>query len=279
MPSTSIVTDSNRDDIAVVPSPQLGVRSPILAFEPRDDQSQMTPPGSRSAHRARHGAQFLFRLLGIGAMASPRFAPAGALMEHASLRVLFDGGPGAEASDAIDAWLVTDEDNELMAAIRRAAEAVGVRPAMAGLRGPGWRIDALEVEHTVRRTVGYRIDAGGTTTVWAPEFSAFPAWAGGADLMFAEAASWARPIRFRGGVGGHMAVLDVAVAAREAGVRRLVFAHLGRPTLRALDQGAQPPYGEIGVEGRVYVPRRRHPAPVTATRTGELNSEYSCTHE
>jgi hypothetical protein len=72
--------------------------------------------------------------------------------------------------------------------------------------------------------------------------------------MFAEAASWDRPVRFRGGVGGHMALLDVAAAAREAEVRRLVFAHLGRPTLRALDRGASCPFGEIGVEGRTYVP-------------------------
>lgn len=71
--------------------------------------------------------------------------------------------------------------------------------------------------------------------------------------MFADAAGWSRPIRFRGGVGGHAAVLDTASAAHDAGVRRLVFAHIGRPTIRAIDSGAFPLYGEIGQEGSDYV--------------------------
>lgn len=36
--------------------------------------------------------------------------------------------------------------------------------------------------------------------------------------------------------------------------RRLVFAHIGRPTLRAIDGGHQPPWGEWGSEGRTYTP-------------------------
>lgn len=71
--------------------------------------------------------------------------------------------------------------------------------------------------------------------------------------MFADAAAWQRPIRFRGGVGGHAAVLDTAEQARRLGVGRLVFAHIGRPTIRAVDAGLQPPYGEIGREGATYL--------------------------
>jgi ribonuclease BN (tRNA processing enzyme) len=90
---------------------------------------------------------------------------------------------------------------------------------------------------------------------WGPEFWRFPDWAADADLLFAEAASWSRPIRFAGGVGGHAALVDVAEEARAAGVKRLVFAHLGRPTLRALDQGKRPPFGEIGEVGTTYTVR------------------------
>jgi len=36
------------------------------------------------------------------------------------------------------------------------------------------------------------------------------------------------------------------------GVRRLVFAHIGRPAITALDVGHVPPFGEIGTEGTVY---------------------------
>ena len=64
---------------------------------------------------------------------------------------------------------------------------------------------------------------------------AFPRWAAGADLMFAEAAAWVRPISFARGAGGNAPVLEVSRLARDAGVRRLVFAHIGRPTIRAVD--------------------------------------------
>jgi hypothetical protein len=67
-----------------------------------------------------------------------------------------------------------------------------------------------------------------------------------------EAAGCNRPIRFRGGVGGHACVLEVAEQAHRRGVRRLVYAHVGRPSIRALESGETPPYGEIGRENEVY---------------------------
>lgn len=91
--------------------------------------------------------------------------------------------------------------------------------------------------------------------VWAPEFWQFPEWAAGADLMFADAAGWTRPIRFRGGVGGHACAVDVARDAEGQRVRRLVFAHIGRPSVRAIDAGHRPPFGQWGEEGRTYVVR------------------------
>jgi ribonuclease BN (tRNA processing enzyme) len=42
---------------------------------------------------------------------------------------------------------------------------------------------------------------------------------------------------------GHMDVLAVAAAAQACGVRRLIFAHIGRPT--AIDRGEQPPFGKF----------------------------------
>src|SRR5437588_115064 len=47
-------------------------------------------------------------LLGIGAMASPRYRPAGLLVEYASARVMIDGGPGAAPAGRLDDWLVSD---------------------------------------------------------------------------------------------------------------------------------------------------------------------------
>jgi hypothetical protein len=190
-------------------------------------------------------------------MNSPRYGPAGLLVAHEGVRVMIDGGPGAEPSGMLDAWLVTDEQAELMSRIRRSAAARGLAPHAGSFRKRSLLIQAKPVVHTSHPAYGYRIRAAGNTIVWAPEFYRFPAWAGGADLMFADGASWKRPIRFAGGVGGHANVLAVAQAARRRGVRRLVFAHIGRPTLGALVQGARPPFGEFAVDGQVFIVRRR----------------------
>jgi hypothetical protein len=201
--------------------------------------------------------------LGVGAQASPRYAPAGLLVAHAGTRLMLDGGPGAVPPGPLDAWLVTDERGELMTAIRRLARARGLLPYAGPLRRRALRVTAWPVVHTSHPTCGYRIEAAGRTVVWAPEFYEFPAWARGADLMFAEAAAWDRPIRFAGGVGGHLDVLSIARAAQRAGVRRLVFCHIGRPTIRARDRGLTPPFGEFATDGQMFVVR---PAAGAATR-------------
>ena len=190
-------------------------------------------------------------LLGIGAAASPRYAPAGLLVEYRGVRVAIDGGPGAEAG-RIDAWLVTDERAELMAWIRRRAGAEQLEPCVQVFEHDDLSIVPHPVVHTSHDAFGYLIRAAGRSAAWAPEFWRFPEWAAGVELFFAEAAGWSRPIRFAGGVGGHASAVDVAEEAREHRVRRLVFAHLGRPTLRALDRGDRPPFGEIGEVGRTY---------------------------
>ena len=170
---------------------------------------------------------------------------------------MIDGGPGAEPPARLDAWLVTDERAELMAEIRRSAAARGLSPRAGSFLKRGLRIEARAVVHTNHRAYGYRIRAAGHTVVWAPEFYRFPPWARRTDLMFAEASAWDRPIRFAGGVGGHADVLTIAEAARRRGVKRLVFAHIGRPTLRALARGVTPPFGEFATDGQVFVIRRK----------------------
>jgi hypothetical protein len=191
------------------------------------------------------------KLLGVGAANSPRYPPAGILIEHGPSRVALDGGPGAEPEGHVDAWLVTDERAELMPAIRRAARARGLKAAVARFEAPDLVIEPAPVTHTSHPAFGYLIRAAGRSIVWAPEFWEFPDWAAAADLMFAEAAGWSRPIRFAGGVGAHASAIDVAQEARSRAVRLLILAHLGRPTLRALDGRERPPFGEIGKTGRI----------------------------
>ncbi|MFI6007473.1 hypothetical protein ACIBAG_01380 [Streptomyces sp. NPDC051243] len=63
-------------------------------------------------------------LLGVGAMNSPRFAPAGLLLRCTGHRVAFDGGPGAEPPPGRPAaWLVTDEQAELRSPLRERGRA------------------------------------------------------------------------------------------------------------------------------------------------------------
>jgi putative transposase len=200
-------------------------------------------------------------LLGVGAMNSPRYAPAGLLVEYRKHRVMLDGGPSAEPRGRLDAWLVTDEQSELMRDIRALARARGVEPGVGPYTSDELILSPRPVVHTSHLTYGYLLEAGNKKVVWAPEFFEFPAWAAGADLMFAEAAGWDRPIRFAGGVGGHSSVLDVAREAQQQGVRQLVFAHIGRPTIRALDAGCRPPFGEFGADGQVYRVRTRQSCP------------------
>jgi hypothetical protein len=62
----------------------------------------------------------------------------------------------------------------------------------------------------------------------------------------------AAPYPVPGGVGGHAAALHTVESACHQGVRRMVQAHIGWPTIRALDAGEPLPYGEAGREGTEY---------------------------
>lgn len=197
-------------------------------------------------------------LLGAGAMNSPRFAPAGLLLRYGALRIAFDGGPGAEPPGKPAAWLVTDEHAELRSALRRLAAGRGLTPQVGGFEAADLRVRPHPVVHTSHPAFGYRIEAAGVAVVWAPEFWEFPSWAADADLMFAEAAAWDRPIRFRGGVGGHASVVEIGAQAERHRVRRLVYAHIGRPCIRAMDAGLAPQTGEWGRQGRTYTANPRH---------------------
>ncbi|XVQ15087.1 hypothetical protein ACQP1W_21915 [Spirillospora sp. CA-255316] len=172
-------------------------------------------------------------LLGVGAARSPRFAPAGLLVEYGHTRVGIDGGAGSEPPENVHAWLV--RDGGAHSDLHRIAAETGMRPpAVAAFRHGPLHVDPLPAGGGI---YGYRIVSGHRTAVWAPEFTAFPGWAERADLAFA-------------GTGGDLGA--TAEAARRLEVRRLVFVLLDEPVFAALDAGAHPPFGEWGEEGRQY---------------------------
>jgi hypothetical protein len=89
--------------------------------------------------------------------------------------------------------------------------------------------------------------------------------AAGVDLMFSDAAGGNRAIRFVGGAGGHMPALQVAGQAREHRVARLVFAHIGRPSLRANRCRVPPAVRGMGRAGP-HLPASFAPLTNSATR-------------
>ncbi|HZM79243.1 MAG TPA: hypothetical protein VFC19_26225 [Candidatus Limnocylindrales bacterium] len=189
-------------------------------------------------------------LVGVGAMNSPRFAPAGLLVRHNRCAVLLDGV--GSSGIPLDAWLVCDLQSELRSAISRAAASIDLTPTVSAFSRYGLTLTPHPVSHTSHPTYGYTIQTRHSLAVWAPEFWTFPSWAFGAGIMFAEAAGWNRPIRFRGGVGGHASALAVCEAAQAHEIGRLVLAHIGRPSIRAIDAGLPLPFGEWGTDGATY---------------------------
>src|SRR5829696_5687125 len=97
--------------------------------------------------------------LGVGAAASPRYAAAGLLVARRGVRVMLDGGPGAEPPGRLDAWLVTDERSELRSRLRRLAAERGLRPHAGSFQRGALRIDDRPVVHTSHPTFGYPIEA------------------------------------------------------------------------------------------------------------------------
>lgn len=169
-------------------------------------------------------------LLGMGAMNSPRFPPAGLLVRYRRRQIMLDGGPGAEPTGKLAAWLVSDERSELRRELGELAATRGLLPAVATVRVADLVIEPHPVTHTSHTTWGYLLRVPAASAAWAPEFWAFPAWAAGVDLMFADAA---------------------ACPAGEAD-RAVPAGRIGRPSLRAIDAGYRLPFGEWGQPGHTY---------------------------
>jgi hypothetical protein len=94
-------------------------------------------------------------LLGVGAMNSPRYPPAGLLVRYRRRQVMLDGGPGAVPAGRLAAWLVSDERSELRRELRALSAARGLHPAVAAVRVADLVIEPHPVAHTSHPTWGY----------------------------------------------------------------------------------------------------------------------------
>src|SRR5690606_21885060 len=77
-----------------------GGTSPLAVRRVRTDDGRMA--ASTAAVRGRRTGTLVMTLLGMGAMASPRYRPAGLLVVCGGHRLAIDGGPGAEPPGRLD---------------------------------------------------------------------------------------------------------------------------------------------------------------------------------
>src|SRR5262249_25645109 len=102
----------------------------------------------RGVGRAAGTSRLRLTLLGVRAMNSLRYPPAGLLVRYRRRQVMLDGGPGAEPAGRLTAWLVSDERSELRRELRALSAARGLHPSAAALRVADLVIDPPPVTHT-----------------------------------------------------------------------------------------------------------------------------------
>jgi hypothetical protein len=84
----------------------------------------------------------------VGAMNPPRYASSGSRAAHRGVRVMLDGGPGAEFRGPLDAWPLTDDHAEL----GRGNSGRWPRP---------WLVQPRPVVHTSHPTFGSEVQTAG----------------------------------------------------------------------------------------------------------------------
>ena len=87
-------------------------------------------------------------------MNSPHYLPAGLLVRYRCRQVMLDGGPGAEPTGRLAAWLVSNERSELRPELRLLSAARGLRPSIIQaprkLSDSRWGRPARDLEPTLR---------------------------------------------------------------------------------------------------------------------------------
>lgn len=195
---------------------------------------------------------FKLILTGTGAMDSPR-KDESLLVSYKEHNVLIDAGKKIRAKDLpeLDAILVCDDKSRYMNDAKRIGEAFDLVPEVGEFSADDLKIIPFPVKHTKHKTYGYRIEARGKKIIYAPEFYIFPSSeVKNADVAILEGSAWNKPITFVGGVGGHAAVLDSWKKAKKAGVKRIIFTHIGKPVERNLEEAKEVGI-EIGEDGQV----------------------------
>src|SRR5581483_5054666 len=94
-------------------------------------------------------------LLGVGAMNSPRYRPAGLSLRSRGRTLVIDGGDPHALPEQFDDWLVCDEHAELMPQIRRLAGERGIEPRVSERVVGDVVVTPLPVVHTSHPTYGY----------------------------------------------------------------------------------------------------------------------------
>lgn len=200
------------------------------------------------------------KLIGTGALNSPRKDEC-LLIEYGDHRILIDAGPDIKADDLpsqLDAILVCDPESWYSKDARRLAKEFELDeeefPKVGSFEAGDLEISPFVVKHTKHKTYGYKIECRDRKIIYAPEFFQFPEKeVQDADLAILEGSTWSKPIIFTGKVGGHAAVLETWEKAKKAGVKRIIFTHIGKPVEENLEE-AEKLGIEIGKDGQTLEP-------------------------
>lgn len=192
---------------------------------------------------------FELAIIGTGAMDSPR-KDESLMIAYKLKHVLIDAGKDIKAKDlpvkTLHRILLCDPESRYVKDAKRLAKQFKI------LDPPGvgeWILEDLsitpfEVKHTNHKTYGYKIMIDKKKIIYAPEFYEFPAReAKDADLAILEGSAWDKSIDFVGGVGGHAPILETWKKAKDAGVKKILFTHIGKPVERNLDKAK-----ELGID-------------------------------
>ena len=214
-----------------------------------DDLSVRSPADASDGDAEPFAAGGLvLEFVGTGSPSATRRRGAALRIRYGDAVVQIDGEKPSDLDPSADAVLVTGPDAwNARAAVRAGGQVARARVEPPGL--PPLTIRPHRVEPS-RPSYGYEIRAGRVRVAYLPKLWSWPSWADGADLAIIDGSAWGGPSRVSGNPGGHAALSDLAAAAREAGVRRLVATHVSAQTERALKAGEPLPPGlEVAADG------------------------------
>ena len=175
------------------------------------------------------------KFIGTGAMNSPR-KDSSVWIQKGKEAILVGTSPEIKKDDLPkkpNAIFITSNDSEDRNAGEKLAEETGAELINGkDWSGANFKVEHHKVTHTARSdTFGYVIFIDGKKIAVFPEFYKLPKEAiKDSDIAILDGSSLSRDIIFTGHTGGHKAALDSLKEAKDIGIKKVYFVHIGETT-------------------------------------------------